>query len=524
MKFIFTILSFLLIMTSPGFAQDYDIKWGEKVASRGRAYDLLPLGKDGFYSFRQTGSMRLPSYRISKHENFVVTESERIVTKANGSSAVIEGQEVINGELYIFLSDRSGGQMMFFMQEYGKDLKPRDRAIKIAEYSIEKGKSKGYFDVIYSKNKDFFAVIWTLNGKKSNSNSYGYKVFDNDIIEVSKGTYTMPFDGDLSGFTYKYLSNTGDLFLAVSEYEEGEKRGLFQNHVNYKAMHLYHVTPDGVDEYTADLKGRRVESLTMNSDDDGVFSIVGAYGEQDLFGVAGVFNLKLDFFKRKIISESFNKFTQDFITQDWSDRSIEKANKRKARGKGGPQLYDYLMRQTEVMPDGSVIGSMEQYYTITRTTTDARGFTSSTTSYYYNDIIAFKITEDGEFDWVKKIMKNQVSQSDGGPYSSYSRFVDNGQIVFVFNDNVKNYSGNGEFLLSSKGLYPASFSSRRNAVAIVTLDQMDGATNRSTFFNRADVQAIAVPKMFQVDHINKEVLIYTKYGTKERIGVLKLND
>jgi hypothetical protein len=135
------------------------------------------------------------------------------------------------------------------------------------------------------------------------------------------------------------------------------------------------------------------------------------------------------------------------------------------------------------------------------------------------------VNTDGEFDWLKRINKSQISTNDGGPYSSYARFVDNGKICFIFNDNVRNYDETGKFIGKSNGdVYAANYGKKKNVVAIVELDMDEGELTRKTFFDRQEISAIAVPKQFYIDYNTKEMLIYAVYGKKEKFGILKFND
>jgi hypothetical protein len=320
------------------------------------------------------------------------------------------------------------------------------------------------------------------------------------------------------------LSNTGDYFLSLTEFQAGEKKGL-RSYVDYKAVHILHITPDDIEDMTLDLDGKRIEAMVMNSDNDKVFTIAGIYGDKGKAGVTGLMYLRANFSKKEILDEGFEKFGKDFITQDWSDRQKEKAEKREAKGKGEPQLYDYVMRQTEVLSDGSIVGSLEQYFVVVRTYTDPKtGTTRTTYTYYYNDIIAFKVGADGGFDWLTKINKTQISSNDGGYLSSYLRFLDNGKLCFVFNDNVNNYDEAGQFLKSDRGVSPASFSKKRNVVAIVEVDLADGSFERRSFFDRKEIASILVPKQCQIDFTNKEILLYSIMGRKERYGLMPFKE
>jgi len=519
-----TTLLFCFAAVTSAFSQGYDIEWGTMENGTGRMVSILPKAGKDFYALRWSGGFLLGSYKFSNHENFTVTATGKLEMKADGGMANFESAQVVGKKLFVFLSDKKEGANHFFMQEYGNDMLPKGPSKELADYELEKGKSKGFFNSISSRDNEFFGVVWEIPGKKDEKDKYGFKIFDSELNEVSDGDYRLPYEGKLSTINQHYLSNTGDYFISVTEFEPAEEKKIFKNYLNYKAMHILHITPDDLEDFTIDLEGKRVEAMTMNSDNDRIFTLTGIYGDQGKAGVTGLFYMRANFDKQEVIDEGFEKFGKDFITQDWSDRQKEKAEKKEQKGKGEPQLYNYVMRQTEVLKDGSVVGSLEQYYVVVNTYRDPKtGATTTTYTYYYNDIIAFKVGVDGGFDWLKKLNKYQVSTNDGGPYSSYARFVDDGKLCFIFNDHVKNYDEQGKFLNADK-TYPANFGKKKNVVAIVEVDLEDGAISRKTFFDRQEITALAVPKMFHIDYKTNEMLLYAVYGKKERFGILKFNE
>lgn len=521
MKYLFLIICLCLLESTSFFSQKYDIQWGEVEREPNNLVAVLPISGSNFLSIRQ--SRRLLT--VAKHDNFSISATGKISTKLKGNVALFEDVKLVNNQLVVFLSDRREGKDLFFMQKYDNELNPSSDAVILASYELERGYSRGEYRVISSQNKKYFAVIWNVPGKKDIQDKYGFKVFDEKLVEISEGDYKLPFEGKLSEISEHYLSNTGDYFISVTEYSEPENKRLFKSFLNFKALHLFHITPELMDQFTVDLKGKRVETMTMNSDNNNLFTLSGVYGEALESGVAGLFYIRLDFEKDSILNQGFEKFDKNFITQDWSARQIEKAEKQEAKGRGEPQLYNYRMRQSEILSDGSIVGSLEQYYVVTNTYYDGRGNSRNTYTYYYNDIIAFKIGNSGGFDWLKKIDKQQVSANDGGPFSSYSRFVDGSKIVFIFNDNSDNYDVNGKFIQASGGnIYAANFGLRKNVVALVTLDVYSGIVNRETFFSRDDVETIAVPKLFNVNYDRKEVLLYGINRRDERFGLLKLEN
>jgi hypothetical protein len=505
-------------------AQSHEVEWGEMQRVNGRLIYFLPTEKGEFYALRWAGGRVLGSYQVSRHQDLELVNKGKIKTYANRSIATFEGARVIDNKFVVFLSDKSEAKNRLYMQVYSKELVVENDPVELASYSLEKGGQRGWFDIKQSSNGKYFGVVWQIPGKRNSRHTYGFKIFDSNLELVNDGEYPLPFEAKLSTIHKHHISNNGEYFLAVTEYDEPEKKRYFKNKFDYKALHIFHIAEDGLQDFVLDFDGKRVDAMAMSSDENGIFTITGIYGEREERAVAGIFHQRLDLNTNTIVQEGFEEFEAEFVTQGWTDQEKKRADRREENGRGEPQLYNYIMRDATIMEDGSIVGTMEQYYIQVRTTSaGAGGQTTQTYYYYYNDIIAYKINPEGDFDWIEKVRKYQVSANDGGPYSSYESFIDDGKIYFVFNDNIKNYSPEGRFLDEEK-MYTANYGKRKNVVAIASIALETGEVSRETFFDRANVEALSVPKMFDVDYKNGEMLIYAIWGKKEKIGVIKFKD
>lgn len=519
-------LAVFMVAATTAFAQSYDVKWGEFERIHGKLVYLLPNSEvpNEFYALRWSGGTVLGRYMVSRHVDMNEAATGRLSTKVPGGIGTFEGARVVGGTLLTFLSDRRGDERVLYMQKYSKELEPVDESVHLATYEVEKLVDRGWFDVIKSKNEKYFAVVWEIPAKKGERDRYGFKIFDTELNVINEGDYRLPFDAEYSSIHNHQLSNNGEYFISITEYKVGERRGVFRNDLEFKAVHIFHIAEDGLQDFTLDVDEKRIHALAISAEKDSVLTITGIYGPQDAAGVEGVFFQRVNLFSREVLSEGFKEFDKDFITQDWSDRDLQRAERREMRGKGEPQLYNYIMREAVIMDDGSIVGTMEQYYVQIRATpTSQTGDYSNTYQYYYNDIITYKINPDGEFEWVDKIDKYQVSTNDGGPYSSFESFVDDGMLYFIFNDNIENYKENGAFA-DPESIYAATYSRKRNTVALVRVDLTTGEQERKTFFDRSEIGALVVPKMFDVNYNTGEVLIYAIWGRKEKFGVINLED
>lgn len=515
------LIHIFLLISLVTFSQESRIQWSELEPKSGYMIEMLPFHGTDFYSLRWRGGSFLGSYYLTRHDNLGTTTTDKIVKSINNSIADFETVAIVDDHPCVFLSDKRDGREELYLQSYGYDLKPLGEAKLLAQFEVDKGLSNVGYNIIQSKDRNYFAVFWLLAGKKKDRDIYGYSVFNNSLEKISSGEYELPFDSEYSDIITHYLTNKGDYFLAVKEFEANNDRKIFQSAVKYKAMHIYQVNSEGLEDYVIPMNGKRIEALSIDSDNKGQFLLTGVYGEQNVEGVKGLFYLKLNYLEREVKEEGFEEFKKDFITEDWSQRDIEKAERREEQGKGAPTLYDYKIKDIHILEDGSIAGSIEQHYVLVRSFSDSRGITTTTYTYYYNDIIAFKIGKNGGFDWLQKIKKMQISTNDGGPYSSYSSYIDNDKMKFIFNDSRANYDENGNYVKDFS--YMAKFTKRDNVVAITEVNLTDGSTLRKSLFTRKEIGTLAIPKMFQVDSKNREMLMYTTFRNKERYGYLKFD-
>lgn len=501
-----------------------DIRWGELNRKQGSLLYLLSGGQNEFYALRWSGSRLFGHYSVTKHTDFDQVNSAKIRLIADKSIANFEGASVVNDQFVVFLSDKRDKKNHFYMQQFDENLEKIDGIVPLASYDLDRNQKAGAFQFRDSPNGKYFGVIWEIPGKKDIKDTYGFKIFDREMNVINEGEYKLPFDPNLSEIHEHLISNTGDYFLCLSEFEPSENKTLFSSKTEYKALHIYRINDDlGLQDFTLDLDGRPVVALAMSTGDNNTFTLTGIYSNTDQSGVAGVFYQKLNLDTEKVESEGFQKFDEEFITQDWSERSLKRAERRKRQGKGDPELFSYTMRDVTFLEDGSIIGTMEQYYVQVRSNSDGRTDQSSNMYYYYyNDIIVYKIDTAGAFAWVEKIEKDQVSINDGGPYSSFETFIDEGKVYFIFNDNLDNYNTKGEFLYPQK-IETASYSRRRNAVALASIDLETGESERTYFLERDKSNTIVVPKMFVVNYRTGELIIYSVSGRKEKMGVIKLD-
>lgn len=531
-KYILLIILFKILINSAlsqeiKIKESFDLEWGSLSRSPGSLLEILPKSENSFYSLRWSGGRAFGTFRIVNHENLETLNQARIKQVAESGIANFETAYYIGTQLFVFLSDKVDGSLVVYAQPYSEDLVPFGDSELLASYENDKINAKPNFGIVTSQNKEYIGIVWEIPGRKTESDSYGYVILDQNLTKLDEGSYGIPLDGNLTTINEHHISNTGDYFLSLTEHQRPNDKLFSKPYDNFKAMHIYKISNGVLSEFSLDIEGKRIDDIRMSSN-DGIFTLSGIYGSSTLnknkrrHSVEGIFVIRIDTKLDTKLFEGFIPFRKEFISMNFSYRNSNRSNKRR---KNNQDLYNYRIRDMYTLDDGSLLGSIEQYYVFERSNYDSRtGLSSTIYYYYYDDIIAFKIGKDASFDWQKKINKSQVSTNDGGPFSSYSSFTDGEKLFFIFNDNRKNYDEDGNFIKKDGSCYSFNLSRKKNVAAITSIDIESGTIARQTLFERKELKSIVVPKMFKLDPAHKSLLLYALMGGKERFGMLKLKN
>ncbi len=518
MRFKDIFLGGLLLLNVSFVIGQMQITWGQEKSKSGSLVDILPSNASSFYTLRWQGGSIFGAYHLTKFDELNEVLTKKVSISVNQNIANFEDVIMVDERPAVILSNVREGKDNIYLQQYGYDLQPRGEAKLIASYDLIKGKSKDAIRIIQSKDNNYFAVIWLLVGKRKDNDTYGYKIFDKKYNVIEKGEFEIPFESRNVQITNHLLTNTGHFFFLLKEFDV--EQNVRNSSVNtFKALHLYQVDDEGLTHYKIPTNGKRPEAMALSSDDSTLFTLTGCYGTDLQPGITGVFYMKLDFLDASIIDEGYQNFDREFITMDWSEKEIAKMERKLESGGNAPALYNYQMRQSEILPDGSLIGLMEQYYVQVRSYYDPRGMSTVNYTYHYNDLIIFKVDPDGDVEWINKIPKNQVSTNDGGPYSSYAFFIDKQNVNIIFNDHIDNYDKGGKYIPNTYNV--ASFGKKYNVVAHVKVDLFSGLNTREQLTSQKEIGAFVMPKLFRTDFKNNEMIVFSTFKSKEKFGVLK---
>lgn len=508
-----------------GFSQDYSFEWGQQMKSKTSIFDIYKIDGNSFYA-RSFGKGR--NAVILYYDN--LTQASKTIYKpvVNRKPTMMEGTFEISGKIYTFTSqdNEDKTKKTLYVHEFRKSAEPIDiEGKEVTSFEFDsKNKRRSGYTLIASEDMKKLCVSYYSNPRKkkdAEKGKYGYFILNEDLQIESEGSFDDILEEAGESISEYKLSNQGALFLVTSVAKKDEPT----------TMKFYKVTGDEINSLELNLGEKYTNQISIAIDKDENFVVSGFYGVRAVkgqtkgTGVRGVFYTVMDPETQEILSSGYNEFDDAFIMEGLSARQKAKTEKRKDKKGIEPSLYNFKMRHFSHTNDGGSFGIAEEYYVVVTTYRDPKtGATTTTYTYYYNDLIVFKLDAAGEMVWKKKIQKTQISTNDGGYLSSFVMKQVGEKVYLLFNDNMRNYDPVTKKFNNSEMPSAMSFSKKNNAIALVQIDLNEGDVTREAMGSKKELGAILIPKVCFPDKDNASILLYTRLGKKEMVGRINFKD
>jgi hypothetical protein len=342
--------------------------------------------------------------------------------------------------------------------------------------------------------------LWPEEKKdKLNYDKIGLQVFDENMNKLWGGEFTMPYTEAIMDNSDFSIDGNGTAYMLAKVYDS-EKRKEKDKETGKPAYHFE------VLKFTKESK--KIISATISVDDYFIneaslienfkhdMIIACTYSKKSKgTGTDGIFLATLD------QNNKVTKFKNGFYKFPLADlEKFESArSKKKMEKKEDYEAPNLVVRNVLTDADGSVLIVLEEYYKNVYRTYDSRGNTSTTTTFFYEDIIAGKINAAGEFDWLRKIPKKQK----GTTYSSTSQInyrlpgtmgfkliSDATGYYFLYLDNKKNMD------IAEDEVPKYHVDGAGGQVVVSKLDNAGVITNKELLFDTREEEVKVFPAKF----------------------------
>ncbi len=283
---------------------------------------------------------------------------------------------------------------------------------------------------------------------KINYDKIGLQVFDDNMNKIWGGEFTMPYTEAIMDNSDFSVDGNGNAYMLAKVYDS-EKRKEKDKETGKPAYH-YEVLKFSKDSKKmtssiVSLDDYFINQTSLIENFQNEMIIACTYSKKSKKrgnGTDGVFLAYLD--QNNKVTKYKNGYYEFPLAE--LEKFESARSKRKMEKKDDYEAPNLVVRNVLLQKDGSVLIALEEYYLVVTRSYD-RGRTTTSTTFYYEDIIAGKINAAGEFEWLRKVPKKQRGSTTS--YSSqinynlpgtmgFKLISDASGFYFLYLDNKKN--------------------------------------------------------------------------------------
>ena len=463
MKKIFLIFSILLVISQIGFGQSEKIKIEliggdlQKVAKRSTLQGVIGHDKDGVYALKGVNKvLKTKDYLVEYFDNKMnLIKSVPLKLKYKKNDMQLEFILYSNDKIYVFTSfvNKKTNKNYLFKQTLNKKtLMVNNDMEKISEISF--GKKNTYYHGMYdfrlspddSKILVYHALPSKTKVKDGAKGKVSLHVFDKDFNKLWNKNITITHPEKYSYIRSYRIDDSSNVHILSKLKNIKKKKGLKSDPGYYYYVLSYLRNEDQLIENPIKFEDKFFKNMKISINKKGELLCAGVYNTKKNVNIRGLGYVKIDIKNKKILSQSFNEYTTEYINERYEGNKKDKINKKIAKGKD-LNLLTFYIDEIVTRSDGGVVLIAEDYYTTTRTTTstDSQGNmkTKTTTYYHYDNILVMSISPDGKLDWTREVSKEHVTSNTRLGLFSYGFTAVDDKLYFVFNDHYDNISNLG---------------------------------------------------------------------------------
>lgn len=512
------IFSFLLTshINAQESSKPLSVKWGNELKSPSGTFiykivqndlngiTVLRLKKSGMFSTSQ--KIIFERYNAG----FGIEKSKETTLKYKNKSMDFEQAFSLGGKLYLFSSfanQKDQKKYLFGQEVRATSLTPEKKLSYLDEMPFTLLNDYAGFQFDISPDSSLLLVYHAIPGKKEEPAKYSLLVVDNELNKLWSTQYTL--QGKLKDHFIENikLDNKGNAFLLLSS-----NIGTGTQKLQDDKYRMISIRDQGqkIDEIDIGVSDIFINGLNFKVLKDNNIVLAGFYSNRGVNSVKGVVYYVINGDTKQIIHQSTKEFGFDFVTSNLSESKRNKL-KDSTRKTALPELPKFNLDHLILRGDGGALLLAEQYDYSVYSYYDyfSRTYTNRYV-YMYDDIVAVSINPEGNIDWATRVPKHQETMDDEGIYSSYCYAVSGDKLVFLYNDNPRNYNRDQK----SRVRYEFDAYNGMPAYAII---ESDGTLRTGLLENGTDDKQFIRPSICKQTALSK-LLIYKEYNGRYKWG------
>jgi len=380
-------------------------------------------------------------------------------------------------------------------------------------YGFDAGGRINQFAFKKSPNGKKMVAVFRIKTANEKADKIGIMVFSDGLNLIWRRKVTMPYSSDILQNEDFAIDNFGNFFMTASVFSEATtKKDKLETSFRTE---VFKITEEGEEiiKSKINLPERSITDAVIEFDDKNNARVSGFYASNmNKTEISGVFSATV------IDNGTVGKVAKSEIPTAMIDSL---ASQRETRIAQGTQKKDDLLdleriRVNDVIfnPDGSTVLLGEQRFVDVFTTSSSSG-SRTTYKYYYRDIFAFKISNDGKMLWNHKLPKWQMG-TVGKRSMSYINFENEGKHYMFYMDDFTN-------LKRSLQETPTRYFDGKKEFIYLTayvVDDATGAVSKEAILTGSDLRNARLDAMWLSKHgglPNKDMVFEIFDGKKNNL-------
>ncbi len=368
---------------------------------------------------------------------------------------------------------------------------------------------EGKFNIYSSFDNSKFVVQYRKKPKekkdKINHDVIGIFVFDNEFNKVWGKEIKMPYtEAKMNNIDYQ-VDSKGIVYLLAEVYNTDVTRKYIHDNKNYH-LEILKIDNGALETIKLDEGNKNITDAWLYDGPKGDIYLSGFYSKDKYWVKSdGIFLIKIKE-DGAVQKPAYYEFPLSLLNMYEKERTQKKNKKnKKKKEKRRPDFSNLELREIHVQNDGSIIIIGEQYYVVEHTYTDSKGYTHTTYTYHYHDILVAKITVNGELSWMKKLPKVQIGSVGRGGMSF--KYIKQGNYhYFFYLDNIKNI----DLPLNKR---PATHVDGKGGIyTSYRLDDETGDVKKTSILNFANVKIKGYKKPQKLYQFSRNRVLQTTTG------------
>ncbi len=499
-----SLLTIFLVSTlcSPLFSQDAEITWGKEF--KGTRGNIFPAGQNGDSIIAIQGAGKeVNLFTFAANSLDFGCERRIIGSKSSKTPATIISKDYsfeqmlfMKNKAFICCSkyDKKADLNSLFLEELTSENVPSGEMKLLDEISAKSKSNPGTFGMFQSRDLTKLLVVSNPPYEKYVGEKFSFKIYDQELKELNHVTVELPYkDKDFETTDYLLGADGMIYLLAKIEMQKKDKK---DKNISYY-YEILTIDPKGeglVTEYEMKLSGKKIVDVAFALDDHEKITCAGFYSESasKVDDVDGIYFMRLNPVSKDIEATGVKPLSKEFIAELVGERAAKK---------GHGISSSYSINEIINKSDGGTVIVAEDRYDYWESYTTMVNNRMETHWYHVfvaGNIVAIKVTLEGNIQWYSRIPKKQsvriyggrtntpywhrrsqpLTQESGG-FISYILMQKGEKLYFIYNENRKNMDPN----IKQKTDKPSEMYDPKNSVAVSVEMASTGEFTKKTLFD-----------------------------------------